>query len=248
MKVCIVIPTFNERENIQQLIPLIQKVLRESSIISSSHILIVDDNSPDGTGRMAEELAQTFPNIHVIHRPQKLGIGSALKDGFEYALSKLNADIIIQMDADLSHHPAYIPRFIAKIREGYDVVIGSRRVSGGRIVGWSLYRHVISYIANKIAQQVLRLNVQDCTSGYRAFTQTALHTIQYSTLTERGYALQIEVLYRCQQARLRIGEIPITFHNRKHGETKLQGREILAFLLATLKIPLYKRLGKTFYP
>lgn len=235
-KICIVLPTYNEKLNLQRLIPVIQDALHSHELAAFTTVLVVDDNSPDGTGQLAEKLAQTYGNIQVLHRPAKLGIGSAYRQGFTYALRQLGPDIIFQMDADLSHDPKHLPDFLSKLEEDYAAVIGSRRVPGGCVVGWSFYRRLLSCVANQLARRLCGIKVHDVTSGYRAFTRKALQKIAYSSVKSDGYAFQIEMLFRCQREGLRIAEIPIVFVGRRLEKTKLGKREVLSFLFACLKL------------
>ncbi len=239
-KVCIVIPTYNERENIQRLIPTIQGVLRSHGLADLATILVVDDNSPDGTGQLAEEMAEKYGNIRVLHRPAKMGLGSAYKEGFTYALQKLNSDAVFQMDADLSHDPKYLPEFLSKLREGYHVVVGSRKIPGGRAVDWGLYRRLTSSIANQLAKHLCGIKVRDVTSGYRACTQGALQEAEYLSIKAKGYAFQVEILFKCQRKGLKIVEIPIIFVDRKMEETKLNRGEMFSFLSTCLRLLLHR--------
>jgi len=239
-KVCIVIPTYKERENIQRLIPAIQGVLSSHGLADSATILIVDDNSPDGTGQLAEEMAQSYGNIHVLHRPAKMGLGSAYMEGFTYALQELNSEAVFQMDADLSHDPKYLPEFLSKLVEGYHVVVGSRKIPGGQTIGWGLYRRLTSSVANQLARHLCGIKVRDVTSGYRAFTQGALQEAEYPAIKAKGYAFQVEILFKCQRRGLKIAEIPIIFVNRKMEETKLNRGEMLNFLSTCLRLFLHR--------
>jgi len=239
-KICIVLPTYNERDNLQRIVPAIQGVLRSHGLAGSATILVVDDNSPDGTGHLAEKLAKTYGNVQVLHRRARLGIGSAYRQGFAYAFQKLDPDIVFQMDADLSHDPKNLPDFLAKLEEGYDVVVGSRRVPGGKVIGWSLYRHFLSFVANQLARRLCGIKVYDATSGYRAFTRRALQKVSYSSIMSEGYVFQIEMLFKCQKEGLKIAEVPITFVGRKIGKTKLSKSEMLNFLFTCLRL-LFRR-------
>jgi len=239
-KVCIVIPTYKERENLQRLIPTIQGVLRIHGLADNATILVVDDNSPDGTGQLAEEMAKIYGNIQVLHRPAKMGLGSAYKEGFTYALQKLNSDALFEMDADLSHDPKHLPEFLSKLREGYHVVVGSRKIPGGQAVDRGLYRRLTSSIANQLARHLCGIKVRDATSGYRAFTQGALQGAEYSSIKAEGYAFQIEMLFKCQRKGLKIAEIPIVFVDRKMEETKLNRSEMLNFLSTCLRLLLHR--------
>jgi dolichol-phosphate mannosyltransferase len=236
---CVVIPTYNEKNNIPILIDSIQEVLKDQK--SRSWILIVDDNSPDGTGEIVEGMRNTYKNLIVKHRPKKLGIGSAYIEGFTYAIEKLNGDILISMDADLSHDPKYLLDFLLKINEGYDVIVGSRRIKNGKIIGWNFYRKLMSWVGNTLAKWLCGIKINDATSGYRAYTKEAILKLDLNKISSEGYAFQVEMLFRCQKESLRIAEIPITFIDRKSGKSKLGIQEWFKFLKTCLKL-LFKRL------
>lgn len=235
-KICIVLPTYNERGNIQRIVPAIQRVLHSHELADFASILIVDDNSPDGTGELAEELSETYGNVQVFHRPIRLGVGSAYRQGFAYSFQKLDADIVFQMDADLSHNPKFLPDLLFKLEAGYDVVVGSRRIHGGKVMGWSFYRHFLSFVANQLARWLCGIKVHDATSGYRAFTRRALHKVAYSSVESEGYGFQIEMLFRFQKEGLNIAEVPIVFLGRRRGRTKLSKGDMLTFLFACIKL------------
>jgi len=232
--VCVVVPTYNEIGNLEKLVEAVFQVYEENGI--TGKILIVDDSSPDGTGQLADEMATRNKNIHVIHRPRKLGLGSAYIEGFSMATEKLSSDLVFEIDADLSHDPKLIPKFIARLDEGFDVVVGSRRVEGGRVVGWSFYRKLVSGVGNRLARWLCSINVRDATSGYRAFKREALRAIDYLTLRSEGYAFQIETLFRSERVGLKVGEIPIVFVNRKAGKSKLGVKDWTRFSLTCVRL------------
>lgn len=227
MKVATITPTYNERENIRILIPKVIASFKESSI--DGEMIIVDDNSPDGTGKLAEELASESDMVEVLNRPSKMGLGSAYREGFRYALSK-GFNGMIEMDADLSHNPACIPEFVRKLEGGFDLIIGSRYIPGGEIPKWSCFRRIVSSSTNRTARFLLRLNPKDVTSGYRAYSSYALEKISLQSIKSDGYAFQVEMVLRCQRAGLKICEIPIAFVDREQGESKLSGKEMWRFL------------------
>ena len=227
IRVTIVIPTYNEKENIQQLIPKIEAIDEEDARVGM-HIIIVDDESPDGTAEEAENFARKYGNITVIRRPGKLGIGSAYKDGFKVAKS-LGCDVLFEMDADLSHDPKFIMDFIEKIFQGYNLVIGSRYIQGGSILGWSFRRRMVSKGANFLARLLLGLDVKDATSGYRAFDSKILEKVDFPSIKSDGYMFQVETIYRCKKAGLKMGETPITFVDRRLGTSKLGLIDVLKF-------------------
>ncbi|MEM3506923.1 MAG: polyprenol monophosphomannose synthase, partial [Candidatus Bathyarchaeia archaeon] len=212
---CVIIPTYNEKNNIQTLIDSIQEVFKNQNL--KGWILIIDDNSPDGTGKIVERMKSIYKNLILKHRPKKLGIGSACVEGFAYAINELNSDILISMDADLSHDPKYLTDFLLKIYEGYDVVVGSRRIKNGKVIGWNFYRKLMSYVGNALARWLCGVKIKDATSGYRAYTKDSIIKAGLSKISSEGYAFQVEMLFRCQKENLRIIEVPITFINRKTG-------------------------------
>jgi len=232
--VCVVIPTYNERENLKNVVEALFHVFDENGI--AGKVLIVDDSSPDGTGTLANQMAAKNKNIHVIHRPRKLGLGSAYKEGFSTAVEKLGADLVFEMDADFSHDPRLIPRFVAKINEGFDIVVGSRKVEGGTVLGWGLYRKLVSAVGSALARWLCGIKVRDATSGYRAFNREALRAIDCSALKSDGYAFQIETLFRGEVAGLRVGEIPIAFVDRRAGVSKLGVKEWTRFFFTCLRL------------
>lgn len=235
-RVCIVVPTYNERGNLQRLIPAIEENLRLLGLEDLATVLVVDDNSPDGTGELAEELAEAHGNVRVLHRPAKQGLGSAYREAFTYALRRLGSDILIEMDADLSHDPRHLRGLLSKVEEGCDVVVGSRRVPGGGVVGWGPYRRLVSAAANQLARWLCGVRVRDSTSGYRAFTRAALEGIEYSSVESEGYGFQVETLFRCRRRGMRVAEVPIVFLERRAGETKLSRGEMLRFLFTCLRL------------
>jgi dolichol-phosphate mannosyltransferase len=233
LTVFVIIPTYNEKENIQVLIPRVLEVFEKNKI--DAGIIIVDDSSSDGTGKIAEELANKSGRVLVLSRSRKLGIGSAYKDGFNYALS-IGSEGIIEMDADLSHDPSYIPKFINKLNNDYNLVIGSRYIPGGNVPNWTFSRRIISKSTNWIARVFLRLKTKDCTSGYRAYSSLALSQIEFSSVRSDGYAFQVEMVMRFERANLKICEIPITFVDRSRGKSKLVKGEMWQFLKSIIRL------------
>jgi dolichol-phosphate mannosyltransferase len=217
MKLIIVIPTFNEAKNLP---PITAELLALD--IEGLEILVVDDNSPDGTGDVAEDLAQRFPGlIHVIHRTEKQGLGTAYINGFKWALEH-DADYIIQMDADFSHSPAYIPKFLSIISE-YDVVVGSRYVEGGQLdERWGWWRWFLSWWANSIyTRMILGVSTHDATAGYKLWKRSALEKIGLDRITSNGYIFQVEMCFVSEKIGLKIKEIPIYFEDRRIGRSKM---------------------------
>jgi len=223
-----VIPTYNERENLQELVCRTEEVL--SKIVMKGYLIIVDDNSPDGTGELAEQLAKKYNNIIVIHRPTKLGLGSAYRQAFQAIFENMQVDAVFQMDADLSHDPEFIPSFIETLKNGFDVVVGSRYTIGGAIEGWPTRRWIISEVANVLARLLLGMGIRDLTSGFRVYRFDALKSINLSEIKSNSYAFQVEMLYHCANAGFRIGEIPIVFREREKGNSKLGNSAILEFM------------------
>lgn len=221
-KIFVIIPTYNEAKNITLLVEKIFQIQ-----IPDLRVVIIDDNSPDGTGKIAEKLSKSYP-ITVLHREKKQGIGSAYCLGFQYALNH-QADIIIQMDADLSHNPKEIPKFIEEIKNETEMVIGSRRIPGGKIFGWNLWRHLCSWAATNFSRFLLDLKTKDITSGYRGYKSQALKAINISKIKSSGYAFFEEITYRAEKQGIKIKEIPIIFLDRRSGHSKLGLKEILEF-------------------
>lgn len=234
MHIVVVIPTYNERRNLPRLIEALENVLASAG--SGQRILIVDDDSPDGTGNLAEELGRQHGNISVLHRKTKKGIGSAYKDGFRYVLERFDPDVVVQMDADNSHDPKYIPEMVKMIEEGNHLVIGSRRVGSGSVVGWGYYRKSVSSVANMIVRMTCGLDVRDTTSGYRAYSAGCLRQIDLGSIRSDGYAFQIEMLAAVKRTGHRICEIPITFVDRREGRSKLSPGEMFEFLGACARM------------
>jgi dolichol-phosphate mannosyltransferase len=217
LKCIVVIPTYNEADNLPQ---LVEQLL--ALPLDDVCLIVVDDNSPDGTGRLADELAAARPGqITVIHRAGKLGLGTAYAQGFEAAL-KAGADVIVQMDADFSHSPGYIPRMVAALGE-VDVVVGSRYVPGGGVDRrWSWWRYLLSWWANQVyTRLVLGIQVQDATAGFKAFSRHVLESIDLSLVVSNGYVFQVELAYLCQCLGFKVLEFPIYFDDRRIGKSKM---------------------------
>ncbi|MCK4546037.1 MAG: polyprenol monophosphomannose synthase [Candidatus Eisenbacteria sp.] len=218
MKTVIVIPTYNERENISRLIP---EVLSAGDGIE---VLVVDDNSPDGTGDLVDRMRDGDSRIHVLHRPGKMGLGSAYVDGFRIALD-LGAELVFEMDADFSHDPKYIPEFLRKIGQ-YDVVLGSRYLDGVNVVNWPLSRLILSVGANVYSRIVTGVPIRDLTGGFKCFRRKVLESVEFADMKSDGYAFQIEVNFKCWRAGFRLCEIPIVFVDRHAGTSKMSKRII----------------------
>ncbi|MFQ5854802.1 MAG: polyprenol monophosphomannose synthase [Anaerolineae bacterium] len=215
-KVTVVMPTYNEADNLPGMVAELLAL-----DVDNLEIIIVDDNSPDGTGDVADRLAACYPQqIYVIHRPGKEGLGSAYRQGFIQALQN-GASYIVEMDADFSHSPTYIPKMLEQAQE-YDVVVGSRYVPGGSVDdGWGLWRRFLSWIGNLYARGVTGLQVRDTTAGFKVFRRGALENVDLNRIGSEGYAFQIEMAYVCQRAGCRVCEIPIFFEDRVIGSSKM---------------------------
>jgi len=211
----VIVPTYNELENLLRLVDEVATVRRRTPF--PGDVLIVDDNSPDGTGKLAAELADQTSWIHVLHRPGKLGLGTAYVDGFRWALSR-GYTHIIEMDADLSHPPEAIPRFLAA---DADLVVGSRYVMGGAVLGWSFTRRAVSRAGSLYARSILRLGVHDTTSGFKCFRRRVLETIDLDSIRGEGYVFQIELTHRTARMGGSVVEVPIAFTDRTNGRSKM---------------------------
>lgn len=219
MKTLIIIPTYNEVENLH---PLLKEIF---SYAPETHVLIVDDNSPDGTGKLADEIHYKNPQVHVLHRSGKLGLGTAYIAGFKYAI-KHDYEAVFEIDADLSHDPHYLPDFLKEI-EHADLVIGSRYVSGGGTPNWSIVRRLISNSGNIFARFMLGIPVHDCTAGFRCYRRKVLQSIDLDTIQSQGYAFQVELTYRVTRQGFKIVEIPIIFMDRRVGKSKMSRKIII---------------------
>ena len=215
LKPLVIIPTYDERENIAS---LLGDVLRS---LPQADVLVVDDGSPDGTGAIVSELGQSDDRVKLLQRGAKRGLGRAYIAGFEWALQREYSPII-GMDADFSHDPSYLPRFIERSRD-CDLVIGSRYVAGGATPDWKVSRRIISRIGNMVARTVLGLPVRDCTTGYKCYRREALAAIDFASIDLVGYGFLIETTYQCYLHGARIAEIPIIFIDRREGKSKMTG-------------------------
>jgi dolichol-phosphate mannosyltransferase len=213
------LPTYDERENIE---PITAAIL---AVIDDVDILVIDDNSPDGTGRIADAIAAREPRVQVLHRRGKEGLGKAYLAGFAWALAR-GYPLVLEMDADFSHNPAYLPRLLAKAAE-VDLVLGSRNVKGGGTVNWGVGRKVLSRGGSFYARTILGLPVRDLTGGFKCFRREVLEGIDLETVECSGYAFQIELTYRAVKKGFRIAEIPIVFEERRVGQSKMSRRIVL---------------------
>ena len=213
--VVVVVPTYNERENITGLVGAVRS--------HGYRVLIVDDQSPDGSGEVADGIAARDPAVSVLHRSAKRGLGAAYGHGFEVALAS-GPGVVCQMDADFSHDPADLPRLVAVVSEGAHVALGSRYVPGGSTPDWPLSRKLISRLGNLYARSVLGLRVHDATGGFRAYKADVLASLEAQTAEASGYAFQVEMARRASEAGFEIVEVPITFRDRRYGQSKMNGR------------------------
>jgi dolichol-phosphate mannosyltransferase len=214
----VVLPTYNEADNV---LPLAALVLEVSPTID---VLVVDDNSPDGTGDLVAARGREEPRLHLLRREGKLGLGTAYLAGFGYGLDH-GFDQVFTMDADFSHHPRYIPQMLASMKD-HDVVIGSRYVRGGGIENWPIHRRLLSAFANLYASRLLGLTVRDCTSGFRCYSSEVLSTVEPFEIRSSGYSFLEEMACRVSRCGFRIGEVPIVFENRRAGSSKIDSSEI----------------------
>jgi len=216
-RVLVSLATYNERDN---LAPLVRDI---HSFLPDAHVLVLDDNSPDGTGALADELAAADPRVHVVHRPGKLGLGTATLAIMRYALDH-DYDFLINLDADFSHPPRFLPAVLAGM-DRHDVMIGSRYVRGGGTVNWPASRRVISGAVNTMVRVLMRIPAHDTSGAFRCYRLAQLRRTDLRNLRSRGYSFQQEVLYRCRKAGSRIGETPILFENRRAGASKVNPQE-----------------------
>jgi dolichol-phosphate mannosyltransferase len=216
------VPTYDERDNLEPLVRALGEVLD----VTRDRVLVIDDRSPDGTGELADRLAAELPWLDVLHRPRKEGIGRAYLEGFARAL-ETDAQLVLEMDCDFSHDPAAVPRLIAACEDGADLALGSRWVDGGGTENWGLARRVISRGGSLYARLVLGVSVRDLTGGFKCFRRHVLETIDRDAIAARGYGFQIEGTYRALRAGFRVVEVPITFADRRVGESKMSGAIVL---------------------
>jgi dolichol-phosphate mannosyltransferase len=232
----VVIPTYNEVQNIER---LVQEVL---GAVENIRVLVVDDNSPDGTSKVVRNIAETNPNVLLETRPGKMGLGTAYIHGFKKALALPDIDCIFGMDADFSHSPQYLPEFL-KVLDKFDVVVGSRYLNGISVVNWPIRRLFISFFANNYARFVTGLPIHDCTSGFVCYKREVLERINLDLVGARGYSFLVEMKYRAHRLGFRIGEVPIIFFERRSGQTKMSKLDILEaiFTVWRLRLGLYKK-------
>lgn len=223
MRVLVVLPTYNEADNIETVLRKVRDALPEAGI------LVVDDSSPDGTAKLAAELGRELGGVEVLVRPGKSGLGSAYRDGFRWGLEQ-GYDVLVEMDSDLSHDPEALPSLVAPIAEGYEVSIGSRYVPGGSIPDWRWHRRLLSRGGNLYADWLLGLGVRDSTAGFRAYAATVLRRIDLDRVRADSYGFQIEMTFRALQAGARVREVPIRFVDRTAGSSKMSTYTVLEAL------------------
>jgi dolichol-phosphate mannosyltransferase len=230
----LVLPTYNEAENIESFVTAVL-----AKLPADARVLIVDDNSPDGTGRIADRLAAEHDGVEILHRPRKEGLGPAYIAGFRRALAE-GAELVLEMDSDFSHDPAYLPRLL-EAAERADLVLGSRYVEGGGVTEWGALRRAISRGGSAYARLALGIGVRDVTGGFKCFRREVLEAIDLDSIRSRGYAFQVEMTYRAIQQGFEVVEVPIVFRDRRAGKSKMD-RSIVAE--AAWRVPLL-RFGKT---
>jgi dolichol-phosphate mannosyltransferase len=231
---CVCLPTYNEAENLERMLRALADKLGADDVV-----LVIDDNSPDGTGRMAEELAAELPFVRVLHRERKEGLGPAYIAGFHWALEQ-GAELVLEMDCDFSHDPADVPRLVAAVEAGADLAIGSRYVEGGAVRNWSLVRRAISRGGSLYARLLLGVSVHDLTAGFKCYRRAVLEAIDLDTIDARGYAFQIATDYRAIRRGFRVVEVPVTFTDRELGGSKMSKAIVLE---AVWKVPVLRLRG-----
>ena len=229
MRILVCIPTYNERDNIPSLV-------EEILATTDADVMILDDDSPDGTGQIAELVAQGEPRVKVVHRPRKAGVAKAYKDGFGRAQAE-GYDAVFQMDADFSHQPRYLPYMIGAL-DSADVVVGSRYIAGGGVENWAIPRRVVSRGSNLYARTVLGMPYEDATSGFVGFKKHVLEAIDFPAIDAEAYAFQIELKYRAHRLGFKIVEVPIIFYDRTAGHSKMSRRTVAQAVLRVLELRL----------
>lgn len=233
----IVTPTYDEKDNLPVFLEAVRKALPEADV------MVVDDNSPDGTGAIADAFAAKDDHVRVMHRAGKLGLGTAYLEAFRKGLDE-GYDRFLEMDADLSHDVRYLPDFVRALDDGADVVIGSRNIPGGNVEGWGVGRHFISKGGSLYARSILGLGIRDLTSGYKAFTRRALDAIDIGSVQSNGYSFQVEMTYRAVRKGMRVKEVPIVFVDRMQGQSKMSRKIFLEAVGVVWKLRAEALLGK----
>ncbi len=232
MRAIVILPSYNEAENVLR---LSADVLSRDGALD---VVVVDDNSPDGTADLVSEAMHGEPRLHLVKRAGKLGLGSAYQAGFEYALAN-RYDLVFTMDCDYSHHPKHLPQFLESIAQGSDMVVGSRYVPGGGVRNWPTRRILLSRFANFYTRLLLRVPVHDCTAGYRCYTREVLVTVDPSSIRSSGYAFLEDMVMRVHRAGFKIHEVPIIFEDRTRGASKINHSEIYLAAWHVLKTAFY---------
>lgn len=230
----VIVPTYDERDNLPRLLEAIHEV------VPAIHVLVVDDNSPDGTGALADAIAARDPRVFVMHRPGKMGLGTAYIQGFGWALAR-DYRFVFEMDADFSHQPRYLPDLLRAAADA-DLVLGCRYMPGGGTEDWTFMRKLVSRGGNLYARLVMGLRLRDLTGGFKCFRREVLETIDLSAIRSKGYAFQIELTYRAYLAGFRIAEVPIIFPDRRVGQSKMSGRIVREAMINVVKLRLDKQL------
>ena len=238
MKILVVTPTYNESENIEK---FIADVLRQNQSID---VLVVDDNSPDGTADIVRRIQATNQRVHLLSRPRKMGLGTAYVEGFRFAIER-KYDYVFEMDADFSHNPDEIPNFLSKM-ETYDLVVGSRYINGVRVVNWPLKRLVLSYAANVYTRVVTMIPIKDATSGFKCFRREVLEAINLDMIHSNGYAFQIEMDFKAWKKGFRVIEHPITFVDRRSGHSKMSKGIVYEAVFMVWKLKFQSIIGTRF--
>lgn len=229
MSVLVMIPTYNERENLPRIVPLVMQ--------HDAALLVIDDGSPDGTGALADELARQYPGrMSVLHRSGQRGLGRSYVDGFRRAL-EMRVDVAVQMDADLSHDPAYLPALL-EATERFDLALGSRYVRGISVVNWPLSRLILSTLGNRYVRAITGLSTKDCTAGFRAWRRRAIELLPLDRIVSDGYSFQVEMLYEAVRAGCSVVEVPIVFTERRQGKSKLSRGVVVESLLMPWRLRL----------
>lgn len=236
-KLLVVTPTYNERENLPQFLE------RLFATVPETEVLIVDDNSPDGTGELAESLAREDSRVLLKRRPKKLGLASAYLEAFQYALDR-DYELIAQMDTDLSHDAQYLPAFLERVQDGADVVLGSRNIPGGGVEGWGAGRSFLSKGGSLYARSVLGVDIRDLTGGFKVFRRHVLETVPLDEVRSEGYSFQIEMTFRALRLGFRIDEVPIVFVDRRAGASKMSRRIFAEAVVMMPKLRLDSMRGK----
>jgi dolichol-phosphate mannosyltransferase len=234
VRILTIIPTYNELESLPKTLG------RLRSAVPASDVLVADDNSPDGTGALADAIAAEDPQVHVLHRKGKEGLGAAYIAGFRWALER-DYDVIVEMDADGSHQPEQLPSLLDAVDAGADLVIGSRWVKGGSVVNWPFYRQLISRTGSTYARIMLGLGLKDITAGYRAFRRTTLEKLDFDAVESRGYGFQVDLANRVAKMGLKVVEVPVTFVERELGSSKMSGNIVVEAMVNVTRWGLAER-------